>query len=437
MKRTIALLTFFCLLLSGCGASSNETAPATIHSAQVTTYPSDEEPFLAKEDTQFITGNGITIDETIVFDNGNFKLTAKEIDFSDNYDVKVKFLAENYSDNTISIVGNYFSINGITIYCNFYVELAPGKKANDFLEIRKEDLANVGIENIATIQAQDTYIYNKDLSKKILDFQFSLETSIVDGYQQKIDSSGQTVYNENGIVIKYRGIIPGTFGGEELEFYVENNSDSTIGVYVDNVSVNGFMVYGNMVAYAYPHCVTYETLDFLKSDLEVNDIDTIEEVSICFYGYDEDSNKKMWTSDEIKVGRSPFESIAVATDTEHSPEASTPIAIDTLAHAVESTLKSNFQNCEISYDETGLTADISTDGLASICSLSSQGNSEMDKNWSTVVDHTTALASKIVEVFRSYGYDNFVISVNIMNDQNPDNIILMTVNGSVVYNAGE
>lgn len=29
MKRTIALLTFFCLLLSGCGASSNETTPAT------------------------------------------------------------------------------------------------------------------------------------------------------------------------------------------------------------------------------------------------------------------------------------------------------------------------------------------------------------------------------------------------------------------------
>ena len=89
---------------------------------------------------------------------------------------------------------------------------------------------------------------------------------------------------------------------------MENNTDVDFGVYVDDTSVNGFMVYGSMVAYAYSGCVTYEELDFLSSDMEENDIDSIEEVSFTMYAYNRE-NGKLWTTDEIIVGQVPSESL--------------------------------------------------------------------------------------------------------------------------------
>lgn len=323
MKRFFSLFLCLCLILSGCGTVSVETA-ATI--SEIETVPTETTmPILPTTVSDASTSsaemlNDITISETVIFDNGDFKLTVKEIDFSDNYDIKVKFLAENNSDKNVSILGQNFSINGITLYCSFYIEVAAGKKANDSLKIDRDDLAYVGITDIATIQGQDCYIYDKDISKKITDFRFNLSTSIADGYQQEVDRSGQTVYAENGVVVKYRGIVPGTYSGEELEFYFENETDTNLGIYVDNVSVNGFMVYGSMVAHAYPNCVTYETLNFSTSDLEDNDIEVIEEVSLNLYGYDQDASKKVWTSEEFTVGR------IASTDSNNSVSDLTPAA---------------------------------------------------------------------------------------------------------------
>ena len=110
---------------------------------------------------------------------------------------------------------------------------------------------------------------------------------------------------------------------------MENNTDVDFGVYVDDTSVNGFMVYGSMVAYAYSGCVTYEELDFLSSDMEENDIDSIEEVSFTMYAYNRE-NGKLWTTDEIIVGQVPSESLPL------QPEETTGEAADDIPEKVES-----------------------------------------------------------------------------------------------------
>ena len=102
------------------------------------------------------------------------------------------------------------------MYCSFYCEVAPGKKANDSIDIDRDDLEKYGIKSIATVKGQDPYIYNKDDKETIARFQFSLETSISDGYVQEIDKSGQTIYDKDGVVIKYRGIETDWSGDEVL-----------------------------------------------------------------------------------------------------------------------------------------------------------------------------------------------------------------------------
>lgn len=441
MNRFISLSLCLCLILCSCGSAPAESSLVnTTASTQPVGIAETAPPATASMAEEVVDGTA-TISETVVLDNGDFKLTAKEIDFTDDYDIRVKFLAENNSGKNVSILGNYFSINGITMYCSFYIEVAAGKKANDYLEIDRDDLVYVGIQDIATIQAHDCYIYDQDISKKITDFTFELSTSISDGYQQEIDRSGQTVYNQNGVVVKYRGIVPGTFSGEELEFYVENNTDTNLGIYVDNVSVNGFMVYGSMVAYAYPNCVTYERLDFSSSDLEDNDIESIEEVSLNLYGYDQDANKKVWTSDEFTVGRDADlqtfaepENTPPASEEAASSEYTSDTAVALAAKVIEETLSEDYDDVSVSYEANSIVIDLTFPNLASsIQTIIASNDPAKLQIWDSVVSSQRELCINARDLAISYGVSDASVLFNLNNDVNPENALLIILNGNVIY----
>lgn len=312
MKRLISLLLVLCLSFGMVACSSEEAEPestsgsgtsiiATVPTSEVATEPTETNPI---ETEPVETEPKLPyLEEVVVYDDGVFKLTAKEIDYSDKYSVDIKFLAENNSDKNVSFSGDYFTINGITMYCSFYIQVAAGKKANDRLEIRRDDLEEFGIEQISTIVAQDAYIYDSDEYSRILDFNFTLSTSIADTYQQQIDNGGQVIYDKDGIVVKYCGVVDNGYGREELKFYIENSTDQNVNITVDNVSVNGFMVYGSMVAYAYSECVTYDRLEFSASDMEENDISKIEEVSFSLRAYDQETYRTIWETEEITLTR--------------------------------------------------------------------------------------------------------------------------------------
>lgn len=318
MKKLIAFLICISLFLTGCGAPTAETQPETTEATPTTVATEAPTEAATEAPTEAVAAEEGTIAETVVYDDGTFKLTAKEIDYSDDYSIKIKVLAENNSDKNVSFTGTQFSVNGITMYCGLHENVAPGKKSNGSIDITRENLEKYGIKSIATVKAQDAYIYNKDDKKTITRFQFSLETSISDGYVQEIDKSGQTIYDKDGIIIKYRGIETDWTDNEILSFYVENRTDSDINIFSDDVSVNGFMIYGSMVAHAYAGCVTYDGLSFLSSDLEENDIDSIEEVSFSLHASDSETKKRLWTTDEITVGRVPQQ------DATPNTEAATP-----------------------------------------------------------------------------------------------------------------
>lgn len=424
MKNFIVLAICLCMILSGCGSAAEAPTQETLleNNDQVATESTAEtDPIVETTKETEPPKKSVTIDDIVVYEDEKFKLTAKNIDFEDKYDVKVKFLAENNSDSTVAFLGNDFTVNGITMYGSFYIKLSPGKKANDFLEIRKDDLISRGVSEISTIQGQDCYIYDDDNSKKITDFQFKIETSIAGEYQQEIDRSGQTVFEKDGITIKYRGIVPGRFDEEEMEFFVENTSENNISVYVDDVSVNGFMVYGNMVANAYPNCVTYETVDFSSSDLEENDIETIEEVCITFYGYDQNAKKKVWTTDEIILGRT-------ATTQANDP-------IDAFVDEIKQSLA--YENLSITNSENVIAVSYWMDGLSNAVSMAASGDADKATLWDTFVENEIKQCNLVVEAIKEKGFDNYSVSWTIMDDLDETKSLLTVIDGTVTYNAAE
>ena len=428
MKKLIAFLICISLFLTGCGASMAETQPETTEATPTTVATEAPTEAETEAPTETVAAEEGTIAETVVYDDGTFKLTAKEIDYSDKYNVKLKLLAENNSDKTVSFLGSNFSINGITMYCSFYCEVAPGKKANDSIDIDRDDLEKYGIKSIATVKGQDPYIYNKDDKETIARFQFSLETSISDGYVQEVDKSGQTIYDKDGVVIKYRGIETDWSGDEVLSFYVENNTDVDFGVYVDDTSVNGFMVYGSMVAYAYSGCVTYEELDFLSSDMEENDIDSIEEVSFTMYAYNRE-NGKLWTTDEIIVGWVPSESLSL------QPEETTGdnALVEAAAAVVRKTISESMDNATVTCEGNTIVVDTWYPDLALAASKAVDGDSKCIEAWNSMVYNLSGLSNAIWQAAKELAGDDVSVLVNVKNDLNMENDLLIIFNDTVIY----
>ena len=106
-----------------------------------------------------------------------------------------------------------------------------------------------------------------------------------------------------------------------------------------------------------------------------------------------------------------------------------------IASRLETELKDNFQYCDFSYDETGLTASLSMDGIADICYFAKTGNKELEETWNIVIDSTVELSKTVTDTFRKNGYNDYVVSFIITNEKNADDILAMTVDGVLVYDA--
>lgn len=129
-------------------------------------------------------------------------------------------------------------------------------------------------------------------------------------------------------------------------------------------------------------------------------------------------------------------SAAPSIETETSrTEAEEVIPLDTAAANAEAIIKEQFDNCTVSYDDTGFTATISVDGVSMIGTLAAGGNEEMQETWKKIVDSTVSMSGSMTRYFRECGFDDYVVSVNVVNDQNQDNIVIMTMNGTLVYDA--
>ena len=94
----------------------------------------------------------------------------------------------------------------------------------------------------------------------------------------------------------------------------------------------------------------------------------------------------------------------------------------------------NFDYCKIDGDGTGITVSVANDGFCEAVYIAK--NAGFDENfaeWVGVKDSMVELCNTIVDSAAHFGLDNIVVTVNTLNDLNHDNILLMVMNGVVVY----
>lgn len=290
MKKLTAILLALVLLLSlaGCTDVSGEIKePEEVISAAIEQVEEaiEEEPTESPEEAvqEPVHSAEETIEEAVLVDEAGVKITAKSLDTNGLFGPEVKLLIENTSGKNLTVQCRNSSINGYMVDNMMSVDVADGKKANDSLTFMSSELELCGIETIADMEFSFYVFDSSDWTDYLETDMIQILTSAADSYTYEFDDSGDLVYEGSGVKVVVKGLSEDSILGPGIVVYLENNSDQNVTVQTRNVSINGFMVDAMFSSDVMIGKHTVDSITFLSSELEENEITEIETVELSFH----------------------------------------------------------------------------------------------------------------------------------------------------------
>ncbi len=290
-KLTAVFITLFMSIsLAACSSSSNEGTNNNIEAENISSENTSEKPKEA------------VIEEQVLFDDKNIKITAKSLETSGSlFGPELKLIIENNSNENITVQANYVSVNGIMVENSLSSEVAAGKKANDALTLYSSDLELAAIDTIKDIELIFN-IFNTDTWDTITMSDKITITTSATSYVQAYDDSGAVAIDENGIKIVIKKIdSEDSFWGADVLVYIENNRDQDVTIQAQNVSINGFMIDPIFSSDVLSGKKAYDTITFMESDLEENSITDIKDIELSFHVFDLNSWDTIFDSQVVKI----------------------------------------------------------------------------------------------------------------------------------------
>lgn len=297
MIRLVGIILSVCLLLTGCVVITEEDKHVSTKSDEIASedkVTSDE----THTDNEAVAPE-VTVEETVVYDGSDIKITLKDIE-TGWLGLDIKLLVENYTNKNIVLSGENVVVNGVTMSCYMYIEVAAGKKTNGTITIYNDNLDLAQIKGIAWVQTCDAHIVDTDSFATIADVSFEIQTSLGRDYVQVIDESGELLYEANGIQV-FTKVMSDEFYGKNLVLYVKNGSGKDVIIRAENISVNGFTMDAWMYDFVSAGTVRFCELDLWESGLEENGIDVVENISFTVQITDANSYYTLAESGELQV----------------------------------------------------------------------------------------------------------------------------------------
>lgn len=235
----------------------------------------------------------------VLVDQDGIVVTAMEYVTDSIFGDGIKMLLENNSDKDITIGCNALIVNDYMIADLFSAEIAAGKKANETLYFSSTQLEAAGIKNVGKIEIY-FHIYDSSTYDTVFDSEcVTIQTSEYANMDTTPDDAGKELYNRDGIRIVGKTVDENSFWGTAILLYCENNSGKNVGISVDDMSVNGFMMSPFFSTTIYDGKKSIDDITVFSSDLEQNGIEAIEEVELKFHIYEIDSYSTIADSEPI------------------------------------------------------------------------------------------------------------------------------------------
>lgn len=297
-KRTKVLAAILCLTLfagmaMGSGSSGDTKDVASSDGSEITADASTNDGAESSSSKA-----EVSIDENIIVDQDGIKITATEYVSDSIMGDGIKLLVENNSDKDYTVGCDALIVNDYMITDLFVSEIAAGKKANETMYLSSSSLSAAGIENVGKIEMY-LHAYDSELNYLFKNVYTELHTSEFDNMDTTPNDAGIELYNENGIKIVGKTVDEDSFWGTAILLYTENTSGKNVGISVDDMSINGFMMSPFFSTTVYDGKKSIDEITVFSSDLEANGIESIEDVELKFHIYDADSYSTIADSDTI------------------------------------------------------------------------------------------------------------------------------------------
>lgn len=269
--------TFLCLILafvclcSACGSTGGEESVVKKEVKQ-------EEGFRPKEaklkEAEHVSQDGVSV--SLV------GISYEDVVTTLNLHVK------NETEEERNVITANLSVNGIMSHDNMSVTVPAMSEADGTVSLSNSWLGEMQIEQIAEIEFMIKG-FNSLHDEVFVSDTHTFYTDAPDSYKQTYDDSGFVVYHHNGFLLSARTLQKSELSNDmELVFYAENNTDDTICIMSQDVSVNGIPVKPLFVLTVGPNKKAVDTMVFYNQELQEKAIGDIQTVSASFKAFNED-----------------------------------------------------------------------------------------------------------------------------------------------------
>lgn len=213
-----------------------------------------------------------TIEETVLFDNDEIKITAKSLTYR-GYSIDINLLIENSSDNDISVLSNTVICSGNSVnshmiqdgYLN--CDVPTGSQAEDTMSFSIQELVLRNIKAVAELDLSFYIDFDDYKIKDIYTDPVKLTTSLYNSYDYSEEGFEKSLKNKNlknwynfsvdkenkdkltltdTIEVTYQVLFTNKDGNKMMIVDVANNSRSPIDVYIKNMYINGLRIADNV-----------------------------------------------------------------------------------------------------------------------------------------------------------------------------------------------
>lgn len=249
--------------------------------------------------TDSTDSTSVTIKEQVLFEQDGLKITATEMINDSIWGKGIKVLIENNTDKDLGIGCNALIVNNYMITDLFASSVAAGKKANETIYISSSELEAAGIENIGEIEIYFN-IYDNASYETIFDAEgITIQTSDYTNMDTKTMGDGTELLNQDGIKIMGKYVDENSFWGAAVLLHIENTSGNNVSINCSNMSINGYMVTPYFSSTVYDGKMALDDITILSTDLENNNIDSVDEIELTFEVYDNDTYDTLLESEPI------------------------------------------------------------------------------------------------------------------------------------------
>lgn len=113
------------------------------------------------------------------------------------------------------------------------------------------------------------------------------------------------------------------------------------------------------------------------------------------------------------------------------------VTTESIASLIHLATKDNFDDVDVSVDGDVITVNIKQNGIAADFYALTQGDADVKDTWDQLVQNQVSLCDQFKKSASDLGRDDIIFIVQLLNDANPDNVLLSVVDGTVYYNAAD